>query len=313
MIVVRLKGGLGNQMFQYAAGRSLALRRGVSLRLDTSGFHSDPKRSYQLNHLRIVASPASANEVFRSTGRPQTRWHNWIVRFDRLLKRTGRVTALPRLDLQGTLGIRPRIYQEPHFQYDPSFHQLPDEIYLDGYWQSARYFSDISEKIRHELSVKEPKPAPVSEMALRIENKLSVSVHVRRGDYVHEHTTATYHGTCSTDYYRAAAARLRTEVHDPHFFVFSDDLSWVQENLGFCTPRTLVDLDDEVGDHHEIELMSLCTHHIIANSSFSWWGAWLDPTPDAIVIAPGTWFRESSINTEDLLPAHWIPLNTPLD
>ena len=135
---------------------------------------------------------------------------------------------------------------------------------------------------------------------------MAVSLHIRRGDYVSNPVTNNYHGTCSLAYYKKAVLLLKEKIENPSFFIFSDDLLWARENLDFINDMTFIDLDKSIPDHEEMHLMSQCKHNIIANSSFSWWGAWLNENSDKIVIAPKKWFSDNTINTEDLIPAKWM-------
>jgi hypothetical protein len=151
--------------------------------------------------------------------------------------------------------------------------------------------------------------SPNEEMAHRIGGEESaVSIHVRRGDYVSDAGTNRFHGTCSVDYYHDAVDRISGFAPASHFFVFSDGIDWAKENLRLRQPVTYVDFNDGEKNYEDLRLMSLCKHHIIANSSFSWWGAWLNPNPDKIVIAPKKWFNDPSINTDDLIPNSWLRL-----
>lgn len=136
----------------------------------------------------------------------------------------------------------------------------------------------------------------------------AVSLHVRRGDYVSNLTINQFHGTCSLEYYNQAIAQIAKKVETPHFFVFSDDPEWVKSNLKIDYSITIVDHNNADKNYEDIRLMSLCKHHIIANSSFSWWGAWLCRNPNKIVIAPLKWFNDKSINTTDLIPDGWIKI-----
>jgi hypothetical protein len=289
MIVVKLMGGLGNQMFQYAAARRLAFVNSAVLKLDLSWFResggSATPRHYELHALAIEENFATPEEVGRQ------------VRY-----------AHPVRRLLGKLApslVRSTCIHEKHFHFDPMILALSDDAYLEGYWQSEKYFMDIEGTIRREFSVKSEPGAWNGRMAESIRGTESVSLHVRRGDYVASKAASEYHGVCSLDYYRAAIEKIAAQVHEPHFYVFSDDPSWVQENLHFGYPATLVDHNDPDHGYEDLRLMSLCRHHIIANSSFSWWGAWLGSDPHKVVIAPRKWFRDESINTADLIPETW--------
>jgi hypothetical protein len=294
MVITRLKGGIGNQMFQYAAGRRLAFFNNVPLKLDiVSDRNVATPRPYNLHVFNILEEWATPDEITRLKGQP--------ARTCLLARLISRISSQPRHVSSFVV--------ERHFQFDPEILNLPGNAYLEGYWQSEKYFKDCEDVIRRELSVKIPMNQPNEEMAHRIAGEASpVSIHVRRGDYVSDAGTNRYHGTCSLDYYRNAVDRVCGSAPGSHFFVFSDDIGWVKENVRLRQPVTYVDFNDDKKNYEDLRLMSLCKHHIIANSSFSWWGAWLNQNPDKIVIAPKKWFNDPSINIADLIPGSWIRL-----
>jgi hypothetical protein len=195
-------------------------------------------------------------------------------------------------------------YRERWFHFDPEVRALPDNVYLEGYWHSERYFVEHSANIRKELTVTAELMGRNRELADKLSVVNSVSVHVRRGDYVHNPTTNAYHGVCAPEYYHRAAEVIASSVVDPLFVVFSDEPGWAVQHLKFRFPVCHV-TDNGETPHEDLRLMSLCKHHIIANSSFSWWGAWLSANPDKIVIAPERWFNNPTINTVDLTPVGW--------
>jgi hypothetical protein len=136
----------------------------------------------------------------------------------------------------------------------------------------------------------------------------SVSIHIRRGDYVTNKRHSKVFSPCSHDYYSRAAKLIADQQPNPHYFVFSDDIGWAKANLEFEYPTTFVDVNDEAHSHEDMRLMSLCNHNIIANSSFSWWGAWLNVNPEKVVIAPQKWFSDYKCNTQDMIPENWIKI-----
>jgi hypothetical protein len=310
VVIVRLKGGLGNQMFQYAAARALASARGARLGLDLATFDDDPKRRFELDRLPISATIASPRAIFRVTALPQTRSQRALCRAARALARLAGLPPHRELALLRPLGVERRVYSEPHFHFDPNFQRLPADVYLDGYWQSERYFAAIADELREEFAVAAPPPAEVRDLETAIRSTESVGVHVRRGDYVTEERTAAFHGTCDPNYYRAAAERVREVAERPHFFVFSDDPGWVRAHLDFLSPSTTIGQGDRARPHQDMRLLSRCRHDIIANSSFSWWGAWLNENPSKRVVAPARWFSDPSIDTSDLLPENWLRLDS---
>ncbi|MEW6386379.1 MAG: alpha-1,2-fucosyltransferase [Thermodesulfobacteriota bacterium] len=288
MIVVRLLGGLGNQMFQYALGRRLAIKNGVSLKMDigTLGVElpGGTTRNYGLHAFNIKAHLASPEEiVFRPS------------QADDGVSQTGNRTGL-------------KSFSERQFNFDPEILNLPDHVYLQGFWQTEKYFKPIEEVIRKDFRVKIPPSEANKRMIDIITGKNSVSLHIRRGDYVWDEKTQQIHGNCSLDYY-ARAVKLMGEKHrDMHLFVFSDDMGWAKNNFRSDYPLTLVDINDDSHNYEDLRLMSLCQHQIIANSSFSWWGAWLNRNPDKLVIAPRQWFAHTGFNTCDLIPDDWLKI-----
>lgn len=159
-----------------------------------------------------------------------------------------------------------------------------------------------------EFAVKPEEDVWDCQIAEMISAAQAVSIHVRRGDYAQDRITQQVHGLCGLDYYDRAAQYIAAHVAAPHFFIFSDDMPWVKENLKLSFPVTFVDHNNESSDYNDLLLMSLCDHHIIANSSFSWWGAWLSDSAEKIVIAPQMWFANSNADTKDLLPDSWVRL-----
>lgn len=290
MIVSRLQGGLGNQMFQYAAGRALALRVGTELKLDLTSYERSTLRSYALEPFPIRAGIADRREVERLT-RPSR-----PVRIARRL--LGREPRPPRSHVR-----------EPDLTFHPGILELSDGVYLDGYWQSERYFAGAADAIREELRPPEPATGRGRELAAAIGRAgESISLHVRRGDYVSSPVAREMLGPCSVDYYRRAVERLAERLAEPAVFVFSDEPEWARAHLELPVPVTVVDHDGGGSAHEDLALMSLCRHHVIANSSFSWWGAWLGRHPGGTVIAPARWFAREDLSSHDLVPERWLRL-----
>ena len=287
--MTRLLGGLGNQLFQYAIGRSLALRHGTQLRLDTGYFANQQLRSFRLRHLNMDAVELSDAErhTLRLSAPSGGLAGLWARYFGR--------STLTRVD-------------ERSFAFDASVLNSPANSYLVGYWQSPKYFESIEDTIRAEARPRVPQSPADADVAGQIGAMLSVAVHVRRGDYVRNPETSRYHGVCGLEYYMSAERYLLERVGPCRLFVFSDDPAWVSQNVRFRSPTTLVDHNDASRDYADLQLMSLCRHHIIANSTFSWWGAWLCVNPDKVIIAPKQWFGEGAHSTRDLIPESWVRL-----
>jgi len=303
---VSLMGGLGNQMFQYAAGKALAERHGVRLALDLSGFEvsglGHSPRSFLLDRL-CVPEFDPLNAPSANAPQPATNFRRalWKQRIDRLL----RLAHLPQLP------VSENQYREPHFQYDPAFETLGSETSLFGFFQSERYFAAIAETLRRCFSPRQPLgPAAAEVLARLARSELPVSVHVRRGDYL-KPVTADVHGILDQPYYRGALARLDAATGDgkAEFFVFSDDAAAAEQILSFVPKARLVHVrGDPERPWEDMALMARCRHHVIANSSFSWWGAWLNRAPDKVVVAPRNWFVPAELtkrNTADLYPPGW--------
>lgn len=287
MVISKIVGGLGNQMFQYAAGRSLALANNCQLKLDISFYKNYGFRAYELELFNINAEIASAAEVSQLVG------------------------MQPRLAkyLHKRLGVSKSTYfPERDFSFDSQFFGIKLPIYLDGYWQSPKYFSSVADQVGGELTPIEPLAGQNLEVADQMAQVNSISIHVRRGDYLTNQATNKVHGFVGVDYYKRAIHFILREIEVPYFFVFSDDLAWAKKNLGLVENVIFVDHNTGERSYEDMRLMSLCQHHIIANSSFSWWGAWLSSKPNKVVIAPKKWFATSSNSTRDLLPTGWVTI-----
>ncbi|SHI43784.1 Glycosyl transferase family 11 [Shimia gijangensis] len=276
MIFARLFGGLGNQMFQYAAGQALATRLGTKLALDFRSIENNGTRPLtEVFDLDITPAPSL----------PPAK-HDGILRYG----------------LWRVFGSDPRFQREKDLGYNSGFAQWTDNSYLHGYWQSEQYFAEIADHLRQ---VFQPTPAPSPENAAiadHINLTTSVSLHVRRGDYL----AVGAHGVCSEDYYNAAIEHIAArQIGRPTIFVFSDDPQWAHDNLPLRFEKVVVDINGPKTDFEDLRLMSLCQHNIIANSSFSWWGAWLNNNPEKIVAAPTDWFAAKGMQNPDILPNDW--------
>lgn len=288
MIIVRIMGGLGNQMFQYAAGRQLAATHNTVLKLDILDFKNYNLHAYSLSAFNIKESIATQEEI-QLFKEPDT---------SSLQKKIKKLFGFPN-----KLGITH--IRENQYHFAPEILTMHDSVYLDGYWQSEKYFSDISDIIRNEFTIKLPQIGKNLTLTQQITSCESVSLHVRRGDYVTDAKTNTIHGTCDLDYYARCIEHLSHKIHHPYFFIFSDDPDWAEKNLRITHPVTFINHNGPQKNYEDLRLMSQCRHHIIANSSFSWWGAWLGQHQDTIVYAPKRWFNSPSFNTQDLLPETW--------
>ena len=299
MIIAKFIGGLGNQMFQYAAGRAVSVRSGTEFKTDISGYDNQSDlitpRSYELASFRIQENFATVEDIIRMTGRLASTPVGLVGRLKRKLFGDGaRFKTGHQINELG-------------FEFCDDLLKVRNEAYLNGYWQSEKYFKDIESTIRQEFALKDEYSVENTKLAQEIKGLNSVSLHIRRGDYVTDERTNKYHGTCSLEYYAQAIKYVADKVADIHVYVFSDDIEWVKQNLRVGHSATYVS-DGTFNNVQEMILMSYSQHNIIANSSFSWWGAWLNDNPDKIVIAPKKWFNEGDKDTKDLIPESWIRL-----
>lgn len=290
MVVSSILGGLGNQMFQYAMGRALSIRLNSTFQMDITAFQRNVnhqgfelKRIFSLD--TEIATEAHVKQVLG--------WRHPIL-FRRLLSKRGLAA------LRGTIYV-----VEPHFEFWSGVEKISKNCFLTGYWQSERYFIDAIAQIRKDFEFSIPLDHENLEIANRINRVNAVSLHVRRGDYVSNPTNASIYHVCSAKYYRKAIEIILEKIDNPQFFVFSDDMEWVKKNLDFNSNCLYISINQGVDSYKDMQLMSLCQHHIIANSSFGWWGAWLNPRLKKIVVGPSQWFVQP-VDTKDLLPAKWL-------
>ncbi len=289
MIIVKLIGGLGNQMFQYAVGRHLALRNNTELKIDISGFEEYKLHKYSLDAFNIKKNVATAAEISalkKYQIKPGRQWF-WYNRL---------------------FADKTKYFQERQFNFDPEVMKLKGDAYLDGYWQTEKYFKEIELLIRSDFSFilsQGKKDITISEL---VKSSNSISVHIRRADYVTDKKSGESHGTCPIEYYEKAIELIEEKVENPHFFVFSDDHQWIKENIKIKYPTMYVDHNNADTNYQDMRLMSLCKNNIIANSSFSWWGAWLNTNSNKIVVAPQKWFVTQKMNTCDIIPDSWIKI-----
>ncbi len=286
MIIINLKGGTGNQLFQYALGRALSIKNNDQLKLDTTGLEranitGDIYRPLQITAFNVIKKVASPEEIARLKYPygPLSRGWRWLAF---------------------------KISKDKNTIFHPSVANLKGDQYLDGYWQSPKYFEAIRDVLLKELTLTMPMSAPAAAYATQIKQSPSVSLHVRRGDYIKNPRVLHEFGACSESYYKKALETVQQSEPNPTYFVFSDDIEWVKANLPVGTTAVYVK-DPAITDTEELMLMSLCKHNIIANSSFSWWGAWLNQNPHKIVVAPTPWF-DRAIYDPSLIPSTWVAL-----
>jgi hypothetical protein len=288
MIIVKFIGGLGNQMFQYSFYRYLK-KNYNDVKADITDFFSYKLHNgYVLEDIfNVKVDKANFYEILQ-------------------LREENRRGVLYKIKRK-ILGRKSSHIKEEDFSFTLS--SKKQDLYLDGYWGSEKYFKDIEGIIRKEFTVKYAPDEQNQNMINQIVNCESVSIHIRRGDFASCPSTIKLHGVCSMVYYKNAIEKLMENINKPHFFIFSDDQQWTQQNMKLSFPTTFVNINGADKDYEDLRLMSLCKHNIIANSTFSWWSAWLNDNPEKIVIAPKKWFadpiRNAEINFEDLYPKKW--------
>jgi hypothetical protein len=289
MVIVQLKGGLGNQLFQYAAARALAEIQHSTVMLDLNIYNQEGLKShefYALNPFKINAAITDNSyiELFYS--------HRLLKKVQRKIMRfTGKIK---------------QIHEKEWFVFDPDMLTYAGNVYLHGYWQSEKYFKDIENIIKAELLLKDPLTPKTFEISKEITTrKNTVSLHIRRGDYVTDIKTYNVLGLCSLDYYKECILLLGKELGNLNIYVFSDDPDWAKENLVFDYPLYFINHNDIKHSYEDMYLMSLCEHNIIANSSFSWWGAWLNKNKNKKVFAPRKWTVDTKYTYPDLIPEGW--------
>lgn len=289
MIIVRLIGGLGNQLFQYAVSRRLSYIHDVPLKIDISGFCTYKLHKYSLHPFNIIENFASKDDL-------------------NLIKKPSLKKINPiKKNLETIFNKnKPIIYiKEQSLQFDPNILNLQDNVYLDGYWQCENYFKDINFIIQNEFKVRNP-PDPINMKILSdILDCESVSIHIRRGDYVNDPRTNKIHGICDLNYYMKAIEIINQKIDNPHYYVFSDDPEWAKKNIVIDKPIIFLSHNGPSKNFEDLRLMSSCKNHIIANSTFSWWGSYLSNNSEKIIIAPKNWFNSKDINSKDISLKSW--------
>ncbi len=286
MIIVNLTYGLGNNLFQYALGRNLALKHNTELLFDLSE-QNRGRKEYLLNYL------SHFNTVGRVAKKGQTAKIKLLNKFSFLNPR-----------------YKNSVFYEGFYEdgcdFDPRVLNAPENAYIHGYWPSEKYFKDARDIIRRDFTFKNSEGADYERILKDINSSNSVSIHIRRGDYLWSKNLRLF-ATCTPDYFYKAEEIISEKVPSPKLFIFSDDIEWVKTNMPFSHPTIFV-TDGKLTDYQELILMSACKHNIIANSTFSWWGAWLNSNSQKTVITPKKWFTVPTMSEKDLLPPEWIKL-----
>ena len=296
-IVVRQMSGLGNQLFQYAAGVYFALRYGATLTIaadpDPTAASLGSPRPFQLSTYQLT----SASHV-----RPANKLEQVLLTFRPCAQGAAEI-------LRTILGTPLFVEPEPfHFYPDLPFRGRPRVFYLRAYWQAAGYAAGVEAQLRREFTLKDPPTGRNLEVLNQIAaSACPVSLHIRRGDYLLGKDDLSL----SLRYYHQALEIVRGLHATPELFVFSDDMEYARQNLPRDLPLHFVDHNDNFTAYEDLRLMSACRHHIIANSSFSWWGAWLNPRPEKLVIAPRNWAGNKPSFHPDLYPGGWKIIDNP--
>lgn len=296
--IIQLNGGLGNQMFQYAFGYALAKKFGFDVVFDYTFFEEIKKydesttREFELGVFNLECPEATQddlNKIIHSSRQSKFKRFLWEVFKIKKFKPEGNTC----------------LQTKPYF-FDRNLFKNKSYFYYEGYFQNEKYFKNIREDILYLFSLREAFDEKNQSVLDVIKSTNSVSIHIRRGDYVTLESASKFHGTCSMEYYEKAINYIAKRVKNPHFFLFSDDISWVAQNLKIDYPYTVIDFNQGKG-YADLELMKNCKHNIIANSSFSWWGAWLNQNLNKIVIAPKKWTAQN-VKKCDIVLRRWKKL-----
>lgn len=286
IFIVKFNGGLGNQMFQFAFARALELKTGIKTIFDMSFFEKRYARPFELD---IFGLKVPAVKNFLTKLHLQAIW-----------------TLRKKLNGKNFFGLN--FYSEPHFEFDKNLFNLKPNTYIEGFFQSEKYFAQIENELRSDFQFKNKPDEQNQKLIEKIETTNSISLHIRRGDYVQKKRYQNAYATCCLDYYRRGVEYISKNAENPILFIFSDDIEWVKENLKLPYECVYVSHNTGAKSYEDMRLMSLCKHNIIANSSFSWWGAWLNNNKEKIVIAPLKWFNDEKIIQTDVIPTNWVRL-----
>lgn len=286
-VCVRIVGGLGNQMFGAAAGMALASRIGGRLELDAGYFATHSTHTYQLNSFGFSVPVHTFSPPLRRS------------RLSRLLGLGAARSDAPP-EWPGA------VFRERGFHYDDRFETVQGDVYLNGYFQSWLYFAPIADKVRARFNLVPHLSDEGRRFAAMAVGDGTIAMHVRRGDYAHDAATTAYHGLMGRDYYERALALVARSVPGARVLVVSDEPDAARELVPADVDAISVSGTTALDDMH---IIGACRHKIIANSSFSWWGAWLDPRADGVTVAPRNWFARRQLltmYTGDLIPLGWV-------
>ncbi len=289
-------GGLGNQMFQYAFGKNISTKYGFELNLETFLYKKNNFKYLCKNIIKIIIAIFAKESVAKKIKEIGQNKRQYNLKYFELDNKTKKIKK----------SHLPVIKEQTEFCFDPTLVKNSDNFSYLGYFNNEKYFSEISDIIRNDFKLKkEYSDRLPQELVEKIDKNTSVSVHIRRGDYINNKNINQYHGTCDVAYYLRATKFLKDKLPNPIFFIFSDDIGWCKDNLNLGPETVFI---SGLKNYEDLILMSKCKHHIIANSTFSWWGAWLNPSLEKIVIAPKKWLNNPKIDTNTIIPDNWIRL-----
>lgn len=298
MIISKIIAGLGNQMFQYATGRALAIRNKSNFKLDITWYKNqnpaETHREYELNIFNIYERIASAKEILKLKGNNGS-FAERVIR--------NRIPAINKLLPKN----RNYYFENPAQKFESNVLRIKHDAYLDGWWQSYKYFDDIKDILHKEFSFRKRLDLRNKKYLNKILNTNSIGVHVRRGDYLKKYSN--YFNSCSVAYYKKAVKLVASKTVNPVIYIFfSDDAEWIKKNFKFRHKTVLISHNRGKESYKDLLLMQSCKHNIIANSSFSWWAAYLNKNPNKIVVAPKKWLVDQKFSIDDRVPKDWIKI-----
>jgi len=293
MITAKIQGGIGNQMFQYALSRHLTVINDSSLSLDlTFAYNKSLRqdfsyRGFPLSSFNVQHNLTSISKLAKNISVPGV-----FPKMSKLINET-----------KESVGVQDYIRESvaDRFGYNETILAKRGNLYLDGYWQNEKYFKKIRELLIQEFTLVDGFDDSANEIADKIkQTRESVSIHIRRGDYVGH---PRYKGICTKQYYKNAISFFRKNISKPMFFIFTDDVDYVKKELNI--EGSVFVSRSEISLQEDLKLMSICNHNIIANSTFGWWGAWLNENEDKLVVTPSRWVNDSSNDGSSIIPDNW--------
>lgn len=290
MMIIRLSGGLGNQLFQWAFGQGLGASLNAEIKYDPTDLSTDQLRNFELHQI-IDSIEIASDEEIKTNRRESNQFE--------LFRRKINTIFSPY--------FRRNIICEQTYLFDENLLKKANRnAYFEGYWQNEKYFNFIRGKILEQITFPQSNNPAFQELKTKFSNENITSIHVRRGDYAKNPRLLNIHGLCSAEYYQKAISLIKSKSPETTFFVFSDDIEWCKKNLSDSVNLNFVDSTSSMFE--DFELLSLSTHNITANSSFSWWGAWLNENPDKLIVSPKDWFQNTQIDFSELVPQNWIKI-----